>query len=208
MRILAVSALALMAAATPAFAQDAGDDTQAPRFNGPYIALSGGFDQVGIEEQPAANGDPAVPGQSKDGVNGVVQLGYDARFGNFVAGVEGEAGLANTKLCEYDVDVAGDSLCVKAGRDLYAGARLGYVLDNKTMFYLKGGYTNAAAKLVYDDGTDSETLETEELDGVRAGAGVETYVTDHFTLRSELRYSNYEHDIERWQVTFGAGFRF
>lgn len=179
MRILAISALALATVATPAFAQEEGS------FSGGHIALIAGLDHVsdGVDDE---NG----------GVIGIA-VGGDFDLGGIVGGVEAEADLPRTKRCI-------GAACVESGRDLYAGVRLGVPVAPRTMVYVKGGYTNAQIK-----GTlNGTTVTSDEFDGVRVGAGVQTVVQGNFLIKVEYRYSNYEQDVSRHQGVVGVGFAF
>jgi outer membrane immunogenic protein len=183
MRILALSALALATLATPAFAQS--DDTSADGdFTGVTVVAVGGYDRVD-DGVTATNG--ALYGAS---------VGYDIQAGHIVLGAEAEGTFATTKEC-----IGG--ACVEAGRDLYAGGRIGLPVGGKTMLYVKGGYTNARL----DGTTGGTTVITQELDGVRAGVGAEANV-GRLVIRLEYRYSNYEQDVIRHQGVIGVGFRF
>jgi len=104
--------------------------------------------------------------------------------------------------------LADPRLCLKSGRDLYAGGRIGTVLGGSTLLYAKAGYTNAQAKLTSDDGTGQITLDKSNLDGVRVGAGVEHAVGPRSYVKAEYRYSNYEAGVQRHQGMAGFGFRF
>lgn len=181
MRILLASALALATVATPALAQ-----SEDKPFEGFHVEAVAGWDHVddGVDKE--------------DGVTGGVAAGYDFQLQNagIVLGLEGEASLATTKRC------VGAS-CIEAGRDLYAGARIGIPVSDKVMVYAKGGYTNARA----DYTLSGTTVVTDNLDGVRAGVGVEASL-GKLLLRAEYRYSNYEQDFERHQLVAGVGFRF
>ena len=86
---------------------------------------------------------------------------------------------------------AGDSASIDAGRDIYAGVRLGYIIENGTIIYLKGGYTNARIAFDYNDGTGNVAEFGDNLDRLRLGIGVETEVSE-FTVRAEYRYSEYK----------------
>ena len=183
MRFLISSALLASAAiATPAFAQD----TTAPEgkeFQGIKVLALGGIDDV------------TNSGSDKAGA---------------VFGVEAEVNGSTTKDCVGSTVVAGDTLCAKAGRDLYAGARVGYVLGENTLLYIKGGYTNARVNLTYDDGnTGANNFKVgENLDGWRAGVGFEFNAGKNIVLRTEYRYSNYEQDFTRHQGVIGVGVKF
>jgi len=174
MRILATSALALLAVATPAFAQDQADAT----FTGPRAEVIAGWDHVG------------GLGEGKSGFTYGGAFGYDRQLGNAVIGAETEITGSTTK-----DDAAG----VSAGRDLYVGGRLGYVVGGSTLVYGKGGLTNARV----DFGGIGTTF-----DGWRLGAGVE-HSFGKFYGKVEYRYSRYEEaDLNRDQVVAGLGVRF
>lgn len=199
-KIFAISAFALAAsAAAPAMAQDEG-----VAFDGPYVAGMVGYDKVRI--------DTPVGGGSDDGVlfGGVV--GFDKNIRGVVIGIEGEYSDSNVKESANDVFVAGDSVSLKSGRDLYAGVRLGGEIAPGILFYAKGGYTNAKVKSVYDDGVTIVT-DSDNLEGYRLGTGVETNVAG-FLARVEYRYSDYGNykgtglKPDRHQVAMMLGYRF
>lgn len=117
MRIFAATALALMASATPALAQDA-------TFQGPRVEVVGGWDRVETKG-PDASG--FVYGGA---------AGYDLQRGNIVFGVDGEITGTTAKKTIGTTQV-------KGGRDFYAGARVGYVVAPSTLLYGKVGYDNS-----------------------------------------------------------------
>ena len=181
------------AAATPALAQDT-----AP-FSGLRVEGLVGYDTTDVE------------GENSDGVTYGAQVGYDVQSRGAVFGVEGE--IADSTVDEYvqDLDLAGDELCVSAGRDLYVGGRAGAAVSPNVLVYGKAGYTNARVNLDYEDGTAGTTLDFEEgenLDGVRVGGGVEVALGPNSYAKTEYRYSNYEQGFDRHQVVAGFGFRF
>jgi outer membrane immunogenic protein len=184
-RIALAASVAALTVATPAFAQDAGTWT------GFYIGVIGGWDHV----------------EGQDGLAYGVQGGYDFNAGGAVIGLELEASDATTEECVGNVIVAGDELCDKAGRDLYAGIRVGAEVSPGTLLYAKGGYTNGRAVETYEDGT-ADYKDSVNLDGIRAGAGVEHQFGSNVFVKAEYRYSNYEAGVERHQVVGGVGFRF
>ena len=194
-----LSALALAAAtAAPAMAQDS------VAFDGPYVAGMVGYDKVRI--------DTPYGGGSDDGVlfGGVV--GFDKNINGVVLGLEAEYSDSNVKERASDIFALGDSGSLKTGRDLYAGVRLGGEVVPGVMLYAKGGYTNAKAKVTYDDGV-SILRGSDELEGYRLGGGVETTVAG-FLGRVEYRYSDYGNyeglglQPDRHQVAVMLGYRF
>lgn len=179
MRILAATALAFATLATPAFAQDA----DAP-IGGLSVVAIGGIDHV------------KDSGDSASGAVGGVAIGYDVQVSKIVLGGELEATFANTEYCT-------GAACVEAGRDLYAGARIGVPIGGGTMLYAKGGYTNA--RIV---GTlNGNTVTSDNVDGWRAGAGAEANI-GKFLARIEYRYSDYDGGTKRHQGLVGVGYRF
>jgi outer membrane immunogenic protein len=184
--------------AAPAFAQDS---EKAP-FTGVRVEALAGYDHI-------SGGD----GNAKDGVVYGGAVGYDAQVGGVVLGVEGEITGSSAKIRANDLLTAGDRLRVSAGRDLYAGARLGYVISPQAMIYAKAGYTNARLEAKYAVG--STTIENhEDLDGYRLGAGIEYNVGPTTYVKAEYRYSHYgdldgyDIDANRHQVLAGVGVRF
>lgn len=198
----------LMAAATPALAQPV---EQAP-FTGPHVEALAGYDNL-------SGGDDGVS-DSVDGLQYGVGAGYDVQLGGFIAGVEGEFSGSTTKARGRDIFSPGDGAELRAGRDLYVGARVGIAATPATLVYLKGGYTNTRLNLrAYDAAGYFE--DGNNLDGFRVGAGVE----QKFNLfgpsgfvKAEYRYSNYTNlnvgrlnadvDLDRHQVVAGVGVRF
>lgn len=176
------------AALSPAMAQE-----RAP-FTGPRVEGLIGWDRV-------------HSGGHDDAVGYGVGVGYDMQMGGAVIGVEGEFSDSDTRDCIGSTTVADPRLCLKSGRDLYAGARIGAVMSG-ALVYGKVGYTNARGKFTSDDGTDEITLAKTDLDGVRVGGGVELPVSSNSFIKAEYRYSNYEQGVERHQVMGGFGFRF
>jgi len=191
MRNLVLASLLATAFATPALAQE----TDAP-FTGPRIEGQVGWDRV--------QGD----GSRSDDVMYGVNAGYDTQMGGAVIGAEVEYSDSSNRACTGAKTVADPRLCLKAGRDLYAGARVGTVVGGRTLVYAKAGYTNADAKFTSDDGADETTLAKAHLDGVRVGAGVEQSLGDKLYVKGEYRYSNYELGVERHQALAGVGIRF
>ena len=189
--------------ATPAFAQDA------TPFTGPYVGGVLGVDSVELE----SNG---LDGNDKGTIYGGV-IGYDMNLGGVIVGLEGEYTESEASESQRNILTAGDKASLNAGRDLYAGARVGYQIDPNAMLYVKGGYTNAKAKLSYDDNVGNAFSISDKLDGYRVGGGLEASANNMF-VRLEYRYSDYGKyetsslvpniDTSRHQGVVMAGLRF
>ncbi|MBB3695116.1 outer membrane protein [Sphingomonas sp. BK580] len=190
-----------VALATPALAQN-GD------FSGPRLEALAGYDNL----QDGGDGDS----EGREGFTYGALLGYDFQRGNIVYGIDGEITDATTKSRSYNEVTAGDRFSVEAGRDLYIGGRLGYVISPAAMIYAKGGYTNARVESRYqpNTGADSELVDKADLDGFRLGAGLEYKLTPTAFVKGEYRYSHYGEiegyniDLDRHQLMAGLGIRF
>jgi outer membrane immunogenic protein len=192
MRKYIAAALLAGSLATPAFAQDS-----AP-FSGLRVEGIVGYDTTDVEEESA------------DGLLYGVGVGYDVQSGGLVFGVDGEINKSNLDECVAGTIVTGDELCARAGRDLYAGARIGAAVGSNMLVYARGGYTNARVTTSYDHPTNAalDLTERENLDGIRVGGGLEFAVGSNAFVKTEYRYSNYEQGFDRHQVVGGFGLRF
>jgi outer membrane immunogenic protein len=184
MKYMIAPALVAGAFSAPAFAQD-----NPALFTGPRVE--------------------AVVGTDGDLTYGGL-LGYDVQGGKAVFGIEGEALLSNGRDCETLMSNIQDRLCVKAGRDLYVGGRIGFALGAGTLLYGKAGYTNLRLKETYDPGTSGGTAfeASRNLDGIRVGGGIEQKIGRNAFLKGEYRYSNYERGSRKHDGVVGIGFRF
>jgi outer membrane immunogenic protein len=192
MKKIAFAAIAAVAVAAPAAAQEG-----AP-FTGPRIEALVGYDNL------------RGAGDGRDGLAYGVAAGYDFQMGGAVAGLEVEYTDSDVDGCATGFVVAADRICATAGRDLYAGGRLGFAVAPSTLVYAKAGYTNARVGLNYTDSVTpaNDFRLSDELDGVRVGAGLEQKLGTNLYAKAEYRYSNYESGFERHQVLGGVGFRF
>lgn len=201
---LSTSAVALAALflATPALAQD--EDTSMSGF---YVGGYVGYDHVTISVEGEGDG-------SKDGVAFGALAGYNVDLGGAFVGIEGEIGDASTQQEEQDLILLGDEAVLSANLDLFIGGRIGVKASDKVAVYAKAGYARTTVKLAYDDNDGFAFAESDELDGLRIGGGIEYAINNRISLRGEYRYtdySNYKYEGEdtgiganRHQVLFGV----
>ena len=218
--VLAAASLAALTA-SPALAQSAPSDPDTPEFNGPRAGILLGYDRVQPGQIANSNIDDS---NSADGLTYGGDVGYDVQSGRWVFGAEGEVTGSTSKVTNNPSAAGALGYGrVKAGRDLYAGARVGYAVAPRTLIYAKGGYTNQRLDLVASDGT-TQTGQHYNLDGWRAGAGLEQKLGRNTYAKIEYRYSNYGNarleypsggntnnfsvDTDRHQAVVGLGFRF
>ncbi|TXC72411.1 porin family protein [Sphingomonas ginsenosidivorax] len=217
MRKILVALVATSAFATPVLAQSAN-----PTFSGARVEATLGYDHTGAGSSVSNNN-----GRDDQKIDGLLYgggIGYDiATSSNVVLGAEAELTGSTAKSDRNDYTSDFGFGRVKQGRDIYVGARAGYVVAPTTMLYVKGGYTNA--KLNVLAGSTSQTTDTRfNLDGWRLGAGAEHAMGPNSYAKLEYRYSNYERsnidyatggtsgrfdvDTDRHQVVASYGFRF
>lgn len=215
---LLLAAGSAVALTVPAAAQD--DERT---FTGPKVEALVGYDST----RPGStvdidNADDLD--QSIDGVTYGFGAGYDYDLGSMVIGAEGEymRSEAQTEFDTTGFTTYGVSN-IDAGRDLYLGARVGVKATPRTLVYAKAGYTNAKMNVLATDNTTD--VETDlNLDGWRAGVGVEQQVAGKVYVKGEYRYSQYQEgeveapsglesdrfdvDLDRHQFVVGVGARF
>lgn len=195
------TAVLALAAAAPAAAQDV---ARAP-FTGPRVEGLVGYDNLRDGSDAQSDG--------RDGVVYGGAIGYDVQVGGAVLGVEGEITDSSTSVRANDLLATGDRLRLDVGRDLYAGARLGYAVSPTALAYVKAGYTNARLEARYTDASGT-TDDHADLEGYRVGAGVELQTGRNTYVKGEYRYSHYgdvegyDTDLDRHQVLAGVGLRF
>jgi outer membrane immunogenic protein len=161
------------------------------------VEVHGGWDRV-------SNG-----GVEEDGILYGIGAGYDVRVGeNAFVGIDLSADLGTGDDCEEDVLVNGDEACVAVRRDLAAGIRAGVNVTPTTSLYALAGYTNARFRLDYTTAANVTTRTSENLDGIRVGAGIQQAFGERIYGKIEYRYSNYEAGTDRHNVLVGVGLTF
>ncbi|HET8613836.1 MAG TPA: outer membrane beta-barrel protein [Sphingomonas sp.] len=183
--LLATGAL-LAASAAPALAQDAAPaaPSEGATFTGPRAEIFGGWDRVGTRTRV---GDITTKGHDSAWTAGGL-LGYDVPIGNrFTVGAFGSYAISTAKQC---YGTATGSGCLKAGREIEGGARVGARLGGKALVYLKGAYVNGQLRNTYGDGT-TYIRDHVNRDGWRAGAGVEYALTNHAYVKAEYDYTRF-----------------
>ena len=201
MFLLATSAL-LVASAAPALAQDSSTDTTAAptptaapsegaSFTGPRAEIFGGWDRVGTRERFDDGTTRVTNRDHKSAWTGGGLLGYDYPIGDkMTVGVLGSYAISTAKTCGGD-DATGRA-CLKAGREIEGGARVGYKLGGRALVYAKGAYVNGQIRGVATDDAGDYFRGHSNRDGWRAGAGVEMAVTNHAYVKAEYDYTRFK----------------
>ncbi len=211
LKIVLLATVAL-AAATPAMAAD---------FVGPRAEVRLGAERTALRLS-YDDGETAFAGTGRDdGFSVGGEVGYDVALGGTaVVGAYAGASIATTKDC---TEVFGDDeACLKLGRNLTVGARIGAAVSPQALLYVKGGYSNGQLRATYEDFADSDfnTNESSNRSGAHLGLGGEYNVSDTGYLKLEAIRTNYKAykysdefvdtnlDARRTEVVIGFGLRF
>ena len=215
---LLLSGAMLAASAAPALAQDASGPTEAPSFTGPRAEIFGGWDRVGTRTRFDDGTTVSTDKAHKDGWTAGGLLGYDMPIGDkLIVGAFGSYAISTAKLC----DTAGSTIaCLKAGREIEGGGRVGTKFGNKALLYAKGAYVNGQIRSTFASDTTFAAGHANR-DGWRAGAGVEYALNPHSYLKVEYDYTRFKSfnaddlgladtslRFDRNQVLGGFGVRF
>lgn len=171
----------------PAFAQE---------FQGPYVGVQAGWNhEITLNDK-------------KDAFVAGGYAGYDYTVSpNVVLGVEGGFSLAASDR----VGPAGtDNATIDPHYSFDLSARAGYVVGERNLVYVRGGYTNTRARFAQDIGA-ARVSANHTYDGWFVGGGVERKLLDNVSTRLEYRFSDLDsgpRDYQRHQVLVGVAYRF
>jgi len=201
MKFVSISAVAFAAALIiPGIAQ-------AQSFDGPSIGVQAGWSQTKTDAPETELG--VLPlDSSKDAATIGGFVGYDKSFGKFVVG--GEAGFSASTSDELTGSSAAGTITIDPRWSFDLSARAGYLINPKTLAYVRGGYANERIRTSVT-GTGATALVDENRDGWMVGGGIERQILPHVSARIEYRYSDFdegEGTFDRHQTLLGLSYRF
>ena len=149
----------------------------------------------------------------KFGAFGTIEAGADYQMGQFVVGAFTDFDLRSLKAKSTSAAAAycngfnnnscyanaKHSVWYKVSNGWDAGVRLGYLITDRNLAYVLGGYSGAdvssGARLdVYANNGYHRWVSSSESgwkSGYLLGAGWQTAITDHISLKTEYRYEDY-----------------
>lgn len=198
----AILPLALIGAAA-AFAAPA----QAETFDGPYVGVAAGWDRGEVSGR--IEGTPIDAEASRDSLVLGGYAGYNHKLTDKVV-IGAEAGFTGTIEDRVRATSAGDPLVIDPRYSFDLTARAGYLVTDKALVYVRGGYANARVRTTLDTGTGI-VRGSDNLDGWLVGGGVEYALTDKVSARLEYRYTDFGNnggDYERHQTLVGISYNF
>jgi outer membrane immunogenic protein len=169
-------------------------------FQGPYAGIQAGWNHDRVRGAETGIGDVNVR-DSRDSVVGGVFAGYNYKVTpHVVVGAEGSFDLGGSDR------VRNATAVIDPNYSFDLSARAGYLVNPKTLVYVRGGYENMRARVSNGLANSHDTF-----DGWSIGGGVERAVFSNVTARIEYRYSdlgNNGHDFDRHQALVGVAYHF
>jgi outer membrane immunogenic protein len=140
---------------------------------------------------------------------GAIEVGFDWQASEtFVLGIFGDFTFADFDATASDLfgceeeefpdDCIGKQINIETDNIWTIGGRIGFLTSPSTLWYGLAGYSNGRVSVNADVlGGEDEILnvfnfldDDDRVDGFTVGAGVETLITDRFSLKLEYRYTD------------------
>lgn len=173
--------------------------------SGPYAGAQLGWTQNKIREVDTGLGVLGPQGK-KDSVIGGAFVGYDEIVGERLL-FGAELGISVSSDDEASRTSRGTTLTVDPRYSFDASARAGYLLNDSTLLYARGGYANVRTRATLA-GANGTTRGSDNLDGWLVGGGIEKALTDTISARAEYRFSDFSGNYDRHQALLGIALRF
>ncbi|WP_082701229.1 outer membrane protein [Novosphingobium sp. FSW06-99] len=191
--------LALAAVAAASLVASA---AHADTFSGPSIGVQGGWEENSVDNTKTATGPTALDAKGDTGTLGIF-AGYDYKLTpKVVVGAQAELNFPITAHFGDGVTT------IDPKRSIDLSLRTGYLVDAKTLAYVRAGYSNVRESTAIPS---LATYVSGSQNGWLLGAGVERAVTDHVTGRIEYRYTDLSEGQGKWdrhQVLAGVAYHF
>ncbi|WP_404710889.1 outer membrane protein [Sphingomonas sp. MMS24-J13] len=159
----------------------------AETFDGPYVGAQAGYNHDSYGNVESRLGQIGVD-NSRDSFNGGAFVGYDHRINSkFVLG--GEAGFDIGTNDNRTDRRPGGFTSIDPRHAFDVSARAGYLVNDRTLLYVRGGYENVDARVTLANASGINR-DVRTYDGWLAGVGAERYLTDKVSARIEYRYSD------------------
>ncbi|SMQ63609.1 outer membrane immunogenic protein [Altererythrobacter xiamenensis] len=181
---------------------------QAETFDGPYVGVLAGYNRAEVADR-TIEAQPIDAEVSREALVLGGYAGYNYKVNDRLV-IGAEAGFSGAFDDELRAQSAGGSVTIDPRYSFDLSARAGYLVNDKTLVYVRGGYANSRVRttLVSDDGT---TRASDNLDGWLVGGGVERALTDRISARLEYRYTDLGNNggqYDQHQALVGISYNF
>lgn len=169
---------------------------QAGSFDGPYLGLQLGHNNTKVDSQYTNILGTGVSTGSDYGASGLelgLIGGYRVKQDRFVYGLEVDGTLSNAKGTLFDYNNgAGDNVKVEVEkRHSYAiGPRVGYLVTDSSLAFIGVDWTRGSFKSTLSG--DATGTDSESLNGVRFGAGLEVAATKEISVRLDYQHTSWK----------------
>jgi outer membrane immunogenic protein len=178
----------------------------AGELDGFYVGAGGGLSSLNNKINAQPGPDPSSPlsaslnGLGATGTLATIGAGYDYQImPSFVVGVFGDYDFHSLK-SELDLNIPSAPLSLhgefSVDRQWSVGGRMGYLTSPSTLVFLSGGYTELSASNFTANLSGGATnvalaATVPTIAGGFVGAGFETMLTTHVSLRGEYRFTDF-----------------
>ena len=154
------------------------------------IVNKGGYNLCAEKEECEA-GSISLDGIGGEGWVAGGMAGWNFHLANWVLGLEVSGGF---KELETTASAPGFKLTAAPEYNVDVSARVGRVLNDVTLLYALGGYSHMKYVVELTGLSD----QTQNYNGWHVGAGLEHMIAEHWTIRAEYRFTQY--NGESWGV--------
>lgn len=198
--LISITAIAVLGtAAAPAYA-----DT----FDGPYVGVAAGWERSEIADRIEAR---AITGEaSRDALVLGGYAGYNLKATDRIV-IGAEAGFTAAVDDTARATSAGRPLSIDPRYSFDLSARAGYLVTDKALVYVRGGYANSRVRTTFAPATGAPVVTSDNLDGWQVGGGLEYAISDRISARAEYRYSDLGSNggqYDRHQTLIGVSYNF
>ena len=181
---------------------------QAENFDGLYVGVQAGWNRAEVADR-TIDAQPIDAEVSRDSLVLGGYAGYNYKINDRIV-IGAEAGFSIASDDKVRAQSSGTSLTVDPRYNFDLTARAGYLVNDKTLAYVRGGYANTRVRttLISDDST---TRASDNLDGWLVGGGVERSFTDKISARLEYRYTDLGNNggqYDQHQALVGVSYNF
>jgi outer membrane immunogenic protein len=181
----------------------------AESFQGPYVGVEAGWSKNKLGSTKSEAG-PVRIDREDDTASAGIFIGSDFKLApRIVAGAEVGLSLTESDGLKRRLS-SGTVVSVDAERTIDLTGRFGYLVTDRTLAYVRGGYSNVGAETTLSDGKGLR-ITGRNIDGWTAGGGIERAINNAMNARLEYRYTDLGERVGRFdqhKLLFGVAYRF
>jgi outer membrane immunogenic protein len=181
---------------------------QAETFDGPYVGVTAGWERSEVADRIDTR--PITGEASRDALVLGGYAGYNLKATDRVI-IGAEAGFSAAIDDQARATSGGQPLTIDPRYSFDLSLRAGYLLTDKALAYVRGGYANSRVRTTYAPATGSPVLTSDNLDGWQLGGGIEYALTERVSARAEYRFTDLGRDggqFDRHQTLVGLTYNF